>query len=203
MGKESRRAPIGKLYSGVLAEPLPWHSIPLPNARPWWFKGTEDEWRQKRRNLVRTDMERFCECRLQLYRHFNIDLNDPDADSQLVGALVAADPIPAFQSPPKRAGQPTRLREADTITLLAEVARITAIERQRTGAAPSDARLAKELSKTPVCKTRPLGEDRIRALLRDLRSAPTAYARGTATEFQRHLIEVIVPFLMQGREPGG
>ena len=201
MGKKARKVPRSKAYSGVLAKPLPWRSVPFPHARPSWFAGTEEEWERNRCNIVRADLERYGECWLEVYKHFGIDLKEPDAEARLLRALVSADPIPAFDAPSKRAGQPTRLEDADTITLLAEIARISSTESERTGVVPSDSRLAKKLSHTPVCKTKRLGEHRIRALLRDLRSASRAYDLGTATEFQRRYVEVVRPFLLESLEP--
>ena len=121
------------------------------------------EWEMNRYNIVRADMERYGECWLEVYKHFGIDLKDPDAEARLLRALVSADPSTLHRRASKKGWPADEVGNADTITLLAEIARISSTESERSGVMPSESHLAKKLSHTSVCKTKRLGEHRIRA----------------------------------------
>ncbi len=182
-------------YRGLLAKPMPWVSKQLDfNAQAWWFDGTLDDWQRHVANVQHVDWVRFRECVMLLYQHFDIDPRKDGAELDLALALAKRH-VPAFQEQTKRRGRPTELNPADTVKFLLECHRLQQQMHRDVGKQPSLRDLAEKVHRSPFCKSRRLSAETIRRLLRQLKTAKTAFKAGKATEFQRNFCEVVSPML--------
>jgi len=191
-------------YRGLLAKPMAWTSVGLdPNNPPWWFNGTLDDWARHVSDARCLDMRRWCDRVMELYRHFDIDVQTPGAGFELALALAKRH-VPAFQTgnQHKARGRPTGLNAVDTLRFLVELDKQEKLMRGDSGKTPSRRKLAEQLRKSRFCRDRRLSAETVRKLLRQLKSAKSAFQAGTATEFQRQYYEQLMPMVYPGLPTG-
>jgi hypothetical protein len=181
-------------YSGILARPMKWRSEVLWRT-PIHFRGPPDEWRQRVREAWRADAKDFLDCCVALYRHFDIDPNEPGADLRLALKLAGAPQVPAFTEPPRN-GRPSKLGPLDTIRLLVACEQCERETYEKAGHRPTGRELAKSVAEEMAKLGIEVSDDTIRTdLLPQLTNASDAFRAGRPTAFQEQFYNVVLPFI--------
>ena len=196
-----------KPYTGLLAED--WPDVPWArngNVPPWYVEGrmSIEEWQKVAEEVRALDSQRYLSCVQLLYEHFGIDMTAPDADRRLVMAL-ACKHVPAFQSymsvkrgqaSRRTGGAPTTLQDVAGITIfMVEAQKFRERVRREKGKWPSQRQIADHLRGLPLCKERGITYETARNYLKEIKTAKVDYIKGNASEFQRQVMENVVPLV--------
>jgi len=191
-------------YPGLLGKPKPYTALQLdPDNPPWWFDRTLDEWRRRVVDARLIEKKHRLDCLKALYRHFDIDMRTEGAEFKLAMALAQRH-VPAFQIvvDKKPRGRSTKLKAIDTMRFLDEVDRQAKLMQRKYGKQPSVRQLAKEVGRSPFCRSKHLSAETVRDLLHQLRNAKSAFMAGKTTEFQRQYYEELMPLCFPGLPTG-